>query len=280
MKFDQNSSKGFTLIELLVVISVIALLIALLLPALRQAREIAQTTKCLTNTKQFSVAFQLYADEHDGALPSFQQQLGKAHAIVALGSYMGQFEWEHATAGGSHDSDTSIWTCPMDTLTLNFQGDIRPNRMGYGVVYGQIIGYGPNLMKSRGGVYPYPIARPPWRLAQVTRPGLTMAMTGIWVPVGAVYTPVGIERQPLDADMDGDGQLDSSTYIWSWQSEKFNWHAPVIYNNVAARHKKRANVAYFDGHAGMVSIVDMMNLPDNEVLWGMDMQLPESNPYN
>lgn len=60
--------KAFTLIELLVVIAVIALLLALLIPALRSAREQCHRVVCLSNLKQLTVAWTAYADEHDGKL--------------------------------------------------------------------------------------------------------------------------------------------------------------------------------------------------------------------
>lgn len=64
-----RSPRNFTLIELLVVITIIAVIAAMLLPALQQARAKARTTSCANNLKQHSLALFLFVDEHDGFLP-------------------------------------------------------------------------------------------------------------------------------------------------------------------------------------------------------------------
>lgn len=66
----REGGKGFTLIELLVVVAIIAILVAMLLPALGVAKEKARRTQCVNNLRQLTVAMHLYADDNRQRLPS------------------------------------------------------------------------------------------------------------------------------------------------------------------------------------------------------------------
>ena len=102
----------FTLIELLVVIAIIAILAAILLPALGQARERGFAANCSSNIKQF-VHYQLqYADDYAGYLPHYVQD--SAYPWLALRDYNATFRSYgivRGTPGVSADKAT-ILTCP------------------------------------------------------------------------------------------------------------------------------------------------------------------------
>jgi prepilin-type N-terminal cleavage/methylation domain-containing protein len=73
---EHGESQGFTLIELLVVIAIIAILAALLLPTLSQAKEKGRRAKCMSNLHQFGEAMTLYADDNNRVVPETAETSG------------------------------------------------------------------------------------------------------------------------------------------------------------------------------------------------------------
>lgn len=133
-----RARRGFTLIELLVVVAIIALLISILLPSLRTAREQASGAACMSNLRQVMLGLSQYQDDSRGYLPS---------------NCWSEYDWSVPKRDlwfyklyPTYVADPSVYMCPGDPFRaqFDFEAILPPNRLrmnaraascGYGLNY-------------------------------------------------------------------------------------------------------------------------------------------------
>lgn len=117
IKIAKNKGRAFTLIELLVVIAIIAILAAMLLPALSSAKQRAWTTTCNSNLRQIGIGMRMFADDNGEMYPESGSDIywGTVDHVTQLPSWMEQL---YPDVG-----NTNIYNCPGNIqLPVNMRG--------------------------------------------------------------------------------------------------------------------------------------------------------------
>jgi prepilin-type N-terminal cleavage/methylation domain-containing protein/prepilin-type processing-associated H-X9-DG protein len=221
-----KKSNGFTLIELLVVIAIIALLLAIILPSLRRAKEAAQRVVCRNHLKNIGLSNEIYTTEYDGAfVPINDPSLGSGYSQWVVNEAFREIlelndKQETATSRYNTPDD---YLCPSDKISTD------------------------KTMAGGGGVllsYAYNVTDWGWahmaagnycghKTSTLKLPGSKLAFADSvdwWLEwAGADYRAPGWDEL---------GQASLTEY------QAAGRFGPVIY-----RHNDGANVLYYDGHS-------------------------------
>ncbi|MBB6428619.1 type II secretion system protein [Algisphaera agarilytica] len=272
---------GFTLIELLVVISIIALLMGILLPALGKARKAAQQAKGLSNLRQMMIGYNLYQQDHDGQVlwgytpPTIagnpvqtQTTTGHTFGIPVAERYAWRFEryvngvWDilhsHQAVPDIPTTSDSPSDAFLKAYNLSLYPSIGINSVYVGGHYGPFDGF--RLSPSLGDYVPNRGQHVVFRAIEAQRPSELIVFAEAQARLG---------DDPAFSD-DPQAGLHFLTpphangERWRADGDRFDNLMPVSIAGIPeGRYSTATNTAFFDGHAAGLSASQL----DDMRLW-------------
>ena len=232
--------RNLTLIELLVVIAIIAILAAMLLPALNQARSKASAVKCLGNHKQLGSALLMYTGEYDSWIPAATKDGGvPAYWKFQLAPYTGrsQVNWSDMVKDLKGFGQPSIFGCPTWAGVPAANSGWQTGEPGVyaGLGWNRWLSYNP-LLSSKGSDGP--------------------------------HKTTYFKRLPTETALVGDVP-DGTTHISSSQDNYVTIAraGDGLPTRIASRHSNGGNYLWADGHASWKSLVEMNNGTTERADW-------------
>lgn len=262
---------GFTLIELLVVISIIALLIGILLPALGAARESGKRAACLSNIRQVGIAALTYTNDNKDHYviyrTAFSSGFNSNDMLNGRGGFV-SVPWARRLSL-DYTSTPSLMTCPSFEASdpgeiddLDPGDNVDPAYRAWGKThYGMNAAFlgsrlGPTRLNETTGSSTNPSAdmrRTP-RTDEVLNSSRTIYFTDTLNLAMQTGTPALGNTQGVDA-----GETAGVDYVFQASDPPSS-----AYGHADARHNSTINIDWADGHASNVSVDD----PDD--VWGQD----------